>query len=843
MTPLARARALRRLSAAATLGLLAGLFPAACSDEPTCAEPGGCEPAVEYVLGAEVEVIRDTEGVVHVYGQSDADVWYGSGFMQAYDRLFAMEMSRRQIRGRRAEVLGPDYVEDDALIRRLDLARWGEAYAAEVEDRDPERAKLVAAWVAGVNRRVRDVRDGRVEAPLGFRVLGFLPEEWTTEDAFVIAKAILFDNGNQLQYDLLASLIERYQPEAFEALPFFAPLVDEFILSDGAPGGPSPLPPPARSERSGPPREVPPDAKEKLARFLRRMEPFRPGASNNWAVGPELTADGRSLLSGDPHQPLRSPGLFWLHHMNSADAGGSFDVVGFSFNGTPGISIGHNAKVAWTATTNYPDVTDLWGVEYDGATVKVGDARVTVEVREEQIAVKGADPVVIQVEVVPGYGVLLPDDVVPLPLVDPGRRVLFNWTGYRVTNDPEGFFRFNVAESTADFVEAVDLMELASFNFVAASADDIVYRSSPIVPYRRSAAEHPPFRVMDGNAAESLWTGELLPLEQMPSSNGESGLIVTANNDPFGFTQGGRLDDDPYYFGAFFDPGTRAGRVRQRLQELVAEGPVTAEAMQDLQMDTHSLLADEMVPNLLESVALVGSAPELAEFESQEALVAAAAILDAWDRRMTRDAKAPVLFEAFLHFYARRVLSDDLSFFFDAIASSSSIYAIKLALLASRDPELSLAQEGLDYLRVAALADALAFVDERFGGLAADFTWSDFHFTRFRSESIEELDGGRVATDGSTGTVNVSEGNFIASDPPADLHVSSGGALYRMTATFDEDGTPRAFFNMPRGTSGDPESPHFDDRTEGWVEGEFTLLRFRREDVEAGTSVRYVIAP
>jgi acyl-homoserine lactone acylase PvdQ len=64
-----------------------------------------------------------------------------------------------------------------------------------------------------------------------------------------------------------------------------------------------------------------------------------------------------------------------------------------------------------------------------------------------------------------------------------------------------------------------------------------------------------------------------------------------------------------------------------------------------------------------------------------------------------------------------------------------------------------------------------------------------------------------------------------------------------MTATFDEDGTPRAFFNMPRGTSGDPESPHFDDRTEGWVEGEFTLLRFRREDVEAGTSVRYVIAP
>ena len=51
-----------------------------------------------------------------------------------------------------------------------------------------------------------------------------------------------------------------------------------------------------------------------------------------------------------------------------------------------------------------------------------------------------------------------------------------------------------------------------------------------------------------------------------------------------------------------------------------------------------------------------------------------------------------------------------------------------------------------------------------------------------------------------------------------------------MTATFDPDGTPRAYFNMARGTSGEPGDPHWDDLTADWVEGEYRLLRFADAD-------------
>ena len=37
-----------------------------------------------------------------------------------------------------------------------------------------------------------------------------------------------------------------------------------------------------------------------------------------------------------------------------------FDVVGFSFPGTPGIVIGHNADIAWGITNLNPDEMDLY---------------------------------------------------------------------------------------------------------------------------------------------------------------------------------------------------------------------------------------------------------------------------------------------------------------------------------------------------------------------------------------------------------------------------------------------------------------------------------------------------
>ncbi len=829
-----------------TLAVL-GLCAASCTSPSLPCETAGCGGSggggAAFTLSAPVEILRDGDGVVHVYGKTDQDVLYGAGYMQAADRLFQMDLMRRQVYGRKAEVLGEGSAGDDATIRSLDVAGWGKQNAAAAREEDPESYGLIEAWTAGVNARIEEIRDGRADLPKPFAELGYEPEPWAVEDAYVIGKTIVFENGNQIEFDLLASLIQKYQPDLFGTLPFFTPLADEFIVGQASPRA-GRFDPPGPRRPSGAPPQLPVDARDRLRAMHERLAFLRPGASNNWAVGPELTENGRSMICGDPHQPLRSPSLMWMVHMNSADAGGKIDLAGWTFVGAPGVSLGHNRSIAWTATTNYPDVTDVWDVEVVDGVAKIGGEDVPIETREEEILVKDGETRTVKVEVVPGHGVLLPEDIVPLPVVDLGHRLLFGWTGYRVTHEAQAFAHFGMAETLDDFEAAVDEFELGSFNFIAADAGGITYRSSPIVPDRPGAADRPAYVVLDGADPDALWTGAFIPLEEMPHARGAAdGVLVSANNDPFGFTADGSLADDPYYFGAYFDPGLRASRIHTQLDALAAEGPIAAADLQALQMDSHSLLADEVVPQLAAAFAKIDTDDALADFRDRPELEALMTVLEGWDRRMAHDEAGPVAFEAFVSYYVKAILDDDMGLFFEPVLSNSAIYALKFGLLAARDPSQALLQEGKDVLLLTALSDAAAFLVERFGSVDRGYTWADFHETGLPSQSLPELDGGSFPTDGGEGTVNVSESAFFEGGAPVDKHRSTSGAIYRMTATFDEDGRPRAFYTFAAGESGDPESPHFDDLTEDWVSGRYRELLFDRASIDASAAETFELAP
>jgi penicillin amidase len=793
------------------------------------------------VLSAPVEIVRDQDGVAHIYASTDADGLFASGYAQATDRLFQMDLMRRRALGRTAEVLGEDRVSDDVLVRTVGIPRWGLENAEASKTQGDDTYALVSAWTAGINRRIQEVQAGDAPMPLGFQTLGYAPEPWDPSDGYTVGKLIEFGNSNQLEFDLLATLISSYRPDAFAAIPFYAPISETFItpLAGGSaaaepPSGPSFLVP-----------QAPADASARLSRFLGAMSRFHPGASNNWAVAPENTDTGRSLIAGDPHQGLKSPSVMWLQHIKTTGGDGTLDVVGWSFVGTPGVSLGHNAHVAWTATTNYPDVTDLWDVQKSETGIVLGGEELPIAARQETIAVAGAEPVVVTIEEVPGHGVLLPADLSPLPVGDVGNRLLLNWTGFQRTREADAFLAFDRAKSLDELAAAVDDLERGNFNWVFATADGIRYHSSPRVPDRGDpATAAPAYLVLDGAAPETRWTGALLDGARLPRSDGgDDGFIVTANNDPFGFTKGGSLSDDPYYFGAYFDPGTRAARIRQRLSETLAGGSVTLEDMQSIQRDTHSIIADEIVPELEAAWAAAATDPDLAEFAGRSDLQELVTLLSSWDRDMSRDQAAPLAFELVLFLYAHAAIADDLGIFFDPVLGSSPTYIVKIALLATRDPLGALLQEGKNRLFLQAMSDASAVLTERWGAVASGYTWADFHASAFRSESIDALDGGIVSTDGGEGTVNVSEASPLDGAAVGERHLSHDGSVYRMAATFDEDGTPRAYFNMARGTSGEPEAPHWNDLTPNWVDGEYRLLRFADADVQAARAETIQLAP
>ena len=114
-----------------------------------------------------IEIRVDHLGIPHIYGSSDADAYYGAGYMSARHRLFQMELLRLRAHGEWSSVAGPDHAEDDRLSRLLGFRNHGQRDARVVRDSGGEAWELLVAWAAGINRFVEEVRDGAQPTPYG----------------------------------------------------------------------------------------------------------------------------------------------------------------------------------------------------------------------------------------------------------------------------------------------------------------------------------------------------------------------------------------------------------------------------------------------------------------------------------------------------------------------------------------------------------------------------------------------------------------------------------------------------------------------------------------------------
>src|SRR5690606_4760457 len=196
-------------------------------------------------------------------------------------------------------------------------------------------------------------------------------------------------------------------------------------------------------------------------------------------------------------------------------------------------------------------------------------------------------------------------------------------------------------------------MEVAGFNFVAATASEIAYRVNILVPDRDLTTGALPYLVLDGDNPDSYWNGWLRD-HQLPRSRLESrGWIATANNDPWGFTFDGDVTNDPFYYGYFFAAGHRAKRLHDEFERLTGQGDVTVDDMIKLQLDTHSPMSDVLLPVIAEAVGQIDSNGELAEFVGNADIPALAQVLADWDRNMDRDSPGALVWPVRLHNMAR----------------------------------------------------------------------------------------------------------------------------------------------------------------------------------------------
>ena len=739
---------------------------------------GKSKPVIEGelivpVLENEVTVVRDEYGVPHIDAQSEADLYRAQGYVQAQDRLFQMDLSRRQASGRLAEVVGAAAVENDKFFRAFSLR-----YAAELSwDGYDAQSKQVLEWFAeGVNAFMEEDN-----LSYEFALLGYEPEPWTPIDSLTIGKYMAYDLGGN--WNLLA--FRHWAANNLSEAEFEELLVD--------------YPEDARSI-IGANRET--EVKVADAFYLDAM-PNEFNGSNNWVVSAEKSETGAPLLADDPHLGLSTPSIWYQMNLQSPEQ----NVSGVIFAGIPGIILGHNEELAWGVTNVNPQVQDLYIEKrnpdnpqeflYDGEYY-------AAEVREEPIEVKGGETLDFEV-VMTKHGPVISE---VMGMSDGENDSLdaevfsMQWTALEPTKELQAVLGFNKASNWEEFELALHDFNAPAQNFVVADKNGtIAYRANGNVPIRKQGNGQFP---VPGDSSDYGWEG-YIPYEELPTVvNPESGWIATANNEIVG-------EEYEYYLSDYWAQPYRYERIAELLE---SKDKFTVQDMQDIQMDTVNLYAAEFLPDFIESI----------EKQVGSDYVEEIALLKNWNYDEAIDEGAPLIFNEMIEQMISLLFEEKLP---------DTIYEMMPAKYQMMDNMVRAAYEGdegvwvtavggIDTLVYKAFEESIEEIRDDFGKNVTKWQWGDYHQLTFNHNIASAhdliawyLNPKQVPSAGSRTTVQAA-GN-------REDGTINHGASWRFVADISD--LQRAYHIVGPGQSGHKKSAWYDNQVEDWAEGVYHETR------------------
>jgi acyl-homoserine lactone acylase PvdQ len=343
--------------------------------------PGGVGAYESPKPGVEIYFDK-TYGMAHIYANNYANLMWACGYEQAQERLFLMDVLRREAEGTLATLLGPSQASGDA--GQLTNQDYSPQELTQQADDLPKQYGAPGAhaleglqqFVAGINARMQyDELDPLLDLPAEYLALGILPAKWTLADS--AAEAILLETqftvsggsqeiANELQQDFqkrfgknwLTTYDDMSEPEDPAALTIqsktaksdragkIEPKLD--LNADLDPGSLHPrndlLVGPTSSEQRA--------ARKLLPAWGQRLEKLRKAIptveSNAVMVAPKLSQDGNALAGMGPQVGYYSPQIFSEYEIH----GGGINSEGVVFPGAdPFPLIGHGIDFAWSGTS------------------------------------------------------------------------------------------------------------------------------------------------------------------------------------------------------------------------------------------------------------------------------------------------------------------------------------------------------------------------------------------------------------------------------------------------------------------------------------------------------------
>lgn len=254
------------------------------------------------VHAREVVITTTTHGIPHILAPDLEAAGHGAGYAYAAaGNTCLLADALVTVRGERSRVFGPDATVDlvGGRVSNLVSDTFFRAYLddARLTIADPEADALIRGYAAGYNRFLAGTDPQKLpEACRG--------APWVVPATQAALRRLLAERAIQASGGRFAEAI-----------------------ATAAPPGTDPAPQAATDPLTPPPAL----------------------ASNGYALGGDLTADGGGLLLGNPHFPWAGSLRFFALHVTVP---GVIDVMGATLAPLPLPAIGFNARLAWTHTVS-----------------------------------------------------------------------------------------------------------------------------------------------------------------------------------------------------------------------------------------------------------------------------------------------------------------------------------------------------------------------------------------------------------------------------------------------------------------------------------------------------------
>jgi penicillin amidase len=521
-------------------------------------------------LRERVEIIRDGNGVPHIYARNTEDLFFAQGYVQAQDRLWQMEIYRRTYEGTLSEIMGPEYVPHDKLSRLLKFR--GPFDASEYSSYHPEGKKIFEAFAAGVNAYIAAAGD---KLPVEFRMTGLRPQKWVPEIALLRTQTAL-PTADALAELRLAQSVARLgadsankiaNPSPYRPLTV-TPGVDLTKITSGVIGALSVL----RTNVIRP--ELLPQYRALASAVPSEnlgVQENSPG-SNNWVISGKHTASGNVIVANDPHRSVGNPSIRYIVHLNAP----GWNVIGATEPVLPGVMIGHTERIGWGLTIVGTDQADVYVEELNPANhnqARFRGAWETMRSVTDTIRVKGASPVIVTHRFTRHGPVFFVDSASHRAYAMKTTAHLPGSAGYLSA------LRYHTIQDCQGFLDAQRYYLAPTENMICGDTKgNIAWQASAASPKRPNWQGRLPVP----GTGEYEWDGlrSDLPRELNPAR----GWIATANHDihPEGY-------DPPLFFkaGAQRD---RYDRIASVFTESIAQSKkFTMQSMEDLQHDAYSV--------------------------------------------------------------------------------------------------------------------------------------------------------------------------------------------------------------------------------------------------------------